>query len=259
VIARPTRPRARRSGSPFAPGEYRVLVRHGRPAPRRWRDHRTTAGARHRPRSRAARSEAIVATTNKGGSGRAQAGLHVEAHPPAVGAERKDGFTDTLQAFGYKERTPAGAGLALAAFQRVDRRIWLGGSRRLAGAPSGRCRRAPAAALHVDHDDDRRRSAARSSVQRSRPVRRPRIYAQLGAGVAMGSTRLTDQDDKRTEERFFGWCGDDGRRAPHGPPPARSDSRSATSFDYAPVIDNLTGDTTPAGGHRISLGASYAH
>jgi hypothetical protein len=30
-------------------------------------------------------------------------------------------------------------------------------------------------------------------------------------------------------------------------------------FDYAPVIDNLTGDTHASGGHRLSTGLSYAY
>jgi len=30
-------------------------------------------------------------------------------------------------------------------------------------------------------------------------------------------------------------------------------------FDYAPVINNLTGDTHASGGHRLSAGMSYAY
>lgn len=236
-----------------APGEYRVLVRH---AGRLARCEVTTSAGAATVEIARCPSEAIVATTNKGGSAERRR-LHVEL-TLAVGAERKDGFTDTLQAFGYKERTPAGAGLALAAFQRVDRRIWLGVFASLAGAPEW--------SVPTERQPLRFTWTTTTIGALGRAIQpfsdhgllgRTGVYAQLGAGFAIGSTRLTDQDDRRTEERFFGWAVTMAGGL-HMDATRTIGFSLGYQFDYAPVIDNLTGDTHASGGHRISLGASYA-
>jgi len=238
-----------------APGDYQVLVRH---AGRLARCEISTGTGNAAVELERCTSEAIVASANKGGFAERVRALHVELTGLA-GGERKDGFTDTLGAFGYKQGSGLSAGLALHAMSRFDRRLWLGGFASIAGAPEWTLptERQPlrfswstttlGAITRVVQPFGARGLAARSGV-----------YAQLGAGLGIGSTHLTDQDDLRTDQRFFGWAVTmggglhiDGNRG--------IGFSLGYQFDYAPVIDNLTGDTHASGGHRLSAGLSYAY
>src|SRR6185436_4921234 len=106
-----------------APGEYRVLVRHGG-----WltRCEITTGSGPAVVDLARCPSEPIVIAGSKGGSGERARAFHVEL-AGVIGDETSDGFTDTLRAFGYGQYSSTSAGLALSVLERFDRRLWFGG------------------------------------------------------------------------------------------------------------------------------------
>jgi uncharacterized caspase-like protein len=254
-----------------APGAYRVLVRHAGRLSRC--EVSTGPGGTTGPGGGSAvveidhcTSEAIVAAAGKGGLGGPARALRFELTGVA-GGEHRDGFTDTLRAFGYTQRAGLSAGLALSATWRIDRnlwprlspQLWIGGFGSLVGMPDW--------TLPTERQPLRFAwsTAAIGAITRAvQPfgtegfAARSGIYAQLGAGLGIGFTHLTDQDDKRTDQQFVGWAVTMGgglyAEANHG-----LGFTLGYEFDHAPVIDNLTGDTHASGGHRLSTGVSYAY
>ncbi|HEU4730800.1 MAG TPA: caspase family protein [Kofleriaceae bacterium] len=238
-----------------APGEYRVLVRH---AGRLSRCEVTAGPGGAVVDLERCTSEAIVAAGSKGGV--AARALRVELDGLA-GGERDDGFTRTLRAFGY-DQTRGGAlsaGLALHVLRQLDPHLWLGGFASVTGMPewSLPTERQP---LRFAWSTSTVGALARvvQPFAASRFAAASGIYAQLGAGLGIGSTQLIDQDDRRTDQHFLGWAtmmggglfvqGDRGIGFSLG-----------YEFDYAPVIENLAGDTHASGGHRLTAGVSYAY
>jgi hypothetical protein len=242
-----------------APGDYRVLVRHGGVLSRC--EVSTAGGAAGGVaivELERCPGEPIVIAADKGGLGERTRRLRLELTGVA-GGERRDGFTDTLGAFGYKQGSGLAAGLALSATWRVERRLWLGGFAGLVGSPEW--------SLATERQPLRfswSTATAGALVRAVQPLgdhglaARTGLYAQLGAGLGLGSTQLTDQDSMRTTEHFAGWAMTtgaglflDGNRG--------VGFSLGYEFDYAPVINNLTGDTHASGGHRLSAGVSYAY
>jgi caspase domain-containing protein len=238
-----------------APGDYEVLVRH---AGRLARCAISTASGNAAIELDRCASEAIVASANKGGfAGRVRT-LHVELTGTA-GGEHTDGFTDTLGAFGYKQEAGLSAGLGLHVMWRFDRRLWLGGFASIVSAPEWR--------LPTERQPLRFAWSTAALGALARVVQpfgdhglaaRTGIHAELGAGLGLGRTHLTDQDDMRIDQQFFGWAMTLGGGL-HLEGNRGLGFSLGYEFDYAPVIDNLTGDTHASGGHRLSVGVSYAY
>jgi Caspase domain len=246
-----------------APGDYQVLVRH---AGRLARCEVQAGTGNATVELGRCTSEAIVVATNKGankgankdGFGERVRALRFELTGVA-GGEHEDGFTSTLGAFGYKQADELSTGLALSAMSRVDRRLWLGGFASTSGTPAwtmptersslrfGWSTTTLGAVARVVQPFGTRGTAGRSGV-----------YAQLGAGLGIASTHFTDQDDVRTEERYFGWAVTLGGGV-HVEGNRGIGFSLGYEFDYAPVIDNLAGDTHASGGHRGSAAVSYAY
>lgn len=238
-----------------APGDYRVLVRTGGMLSRCEVSAQT--GAVTVDLGRCA-NEAIVVAVNKGGFGAPPHRLSIELSGVA-GGERKDSFTTTLGAFGFQQSPGISAGAELSALWRLDRRLWLGGFAALVGSPEW--------TLGTERKPLRfswNTATLGAIVRGIQPLgdhglaAHAGVYAQLGAGVGLGNTELLDQDDMRTAQHFVGWATTmgaglhiDGNRG--------IGFSLGYEFDYAPVIDNLAGDTHASGGHRLSLGASYAY
>jgi hypothetical protein len=239
-----------------APGEYRVLVRH---AGRLARCEVSTGTGTAVVELARCPSEAIVVAANKGAGIPARA-LRFEL-AGVLGRERADAYVGTLQAFGYKARlgSDTSSGLVLSVMQRVDRRLAVGGFASMVGAPEWTqpTEREP---LRFSWRTTTIGALARA-VQPfglSRRLPPSELYAQAGAGLGIGTTRFTGADDARTEQHYLGWAITmggglhiDGHRG--------VGFSLGYQFDYAPVIDNLTGDTHASGGHRLSVAVSYAH
>ncbi len=236
-----------------APGDYRVLIRHAGRLSRC----DVTAGAGDATVDVArCPSEAIVITARKGGA--ADHALRFEL-VGLTGGERRDGFTETLDAFGYEERSGAGSGLAGNVLWRLDRRIWAGGFAAYSSAPAWTLptEREPltfswsttviGALVRGVQPFGARGFAARSG-----------IYAQLGAGLGIGRATLVDQDGARSTESYVGWATMLGGGVDLGIT-RRIGLAFGYQLDYAPVIENLAGDTHASGGHRLSASASYTY
>lgn len=238
-----------------APGDYQVMVRH---AGRLARCELSTASGNAAVELDRCTSEAIVVAVNKGGLAEPVRALRFELTGVA-GNEHADGFTSTLGAFGYEQGAGLSAGLALSVMWRQGRRLWLGGFAATSSTPEwtmpteraalrfGWSTTTLGAVARVVQPFGTRGNAGRSG-----------LYAQLGAGLGIASTHLTDQDDVRTEERFFGWATTLGGGL-HVEGNRGLGFSLGYQFDYAPVIDNLTGETHASGGHRLSAGVSYAY
>jgi len=236
-----------------APGAYRVLVRH---AGRLARCAVTTGAGTVAVELARCSSEAIVVAASKG-----------DAPPPAlrlelvglIGGERHDGFTDTLAAFGYQEQIGAGAGVAGNVLRQMERRLWLGGFVAYTTAPAWTqpTEREP---LRFTWST----AIVGALVRGVQPfgdhgfAARSGVYAQLGAGLGLGTTTLRDQDGVRTTERFAGWATTLGGGVTLGVGRAIGVALGY-QLDYAPVIDNLAGDTHASGGHRLTATASYTY
>jgi hypothetical protein len=239
-----------------APGEYRVLVRH---AGRIARCEVATGGGTAVVDLARCPSEAIVVAANKG-AGMPARTLQFEL-AGIVGGERADAYVSTLEAFGYKMQLgrELSSGLVLSVMQRVDRRLLIGGFAAMVGAPrwSQSTERQP---LEFSWNTTTVGAVARA-VQPfglSRRLPPSEIYAQAGLGLGVGTTRFTDQDGERTEQRHLGWAMTMGGGL-HIEGHRGIGFSLGYQFDYAPVIDNLAGDTHASGGHRVSAAVSYAY
>lgn len=235
-----------------APGDYRVLVRHGGRLTRC----EVVAGSEGVTiELDRCISEAIVVATSKGELGPAASSIRVEL-TGLTGPELKDGYVNSLDDFGFK-RAGTSVGLAIAAMQRLDRRFWVGGFASIAASPEWTTNQfqpqrltwtttaigALGRAFQPFGDDG---LAARSGV-----------YAQVGGGLGIGVSHYTGSDDRRTDRRFFGWAMTMGGGL-------NFDGSSGLGFslgyqfDYAPLVDSLVPGTHASGGHRLAVGISYA-
>jgi hypothetical protein len=230
-----------------APGDYRVIVRHGSTISRCDVD---ASGNLAR-----CKDEAIVSSTTKGGGWARPYRIELMGQ---LGGERHDAYTDTLENFGYKEQMLAiSAGLTLSGLTRVHEYLWVGGIAASEGMPEWKrdtdglypqtfkasmFTLAPSARVEVP-------------ITQEHFFGRHSLYAQLGLGLGIGQTKHYDQNDKLTSDTYVG--------------PAMSFSTGMRmggdrfglamgyGFSYAHVIDNLIGDTHGSGGHRLTISLGY--
>lgn len=240
-----------------APGDYEVLVRG---ATRLARCQITAGPGGAVVELDRCTSEAITVATSKGGERFARP-TRIELTGLA-GGERDDGFTQTLEDFGYtRELVAPSLGLALTGMRQVERRLWVGGGASYAAAPEWR-RTDELTQLSFRWSTTTIGAAVRGiqPFARSGAASRFGIYGQLGAGLAIGRTRFVDQDDKVTHQVFFGPALSVAAGL-HGESPYLPGFGLSAGYelDYAPVIDNLTGDTHASGGHRFTFGMSYSY
>jgi hypothetical protein len=245
-----------------APGEYEVMVRQG--TQMRRCQVSTVSGESSVDLSRCS-TEAVVAAAKKGGG--FERPWHLEL-TGTIGAERRDAYTDTLENFGYKEEfldPSRGIGIALA--RRVHEKLWIGGSGTWVRAPRW-TRETDAMPLRFDWSTTTLLATVKGvHMFADHGVwSRFGVYAQGGAGLAIGRTRLLDQDDDAHTATHFGPALSAGAGLHLGSPgyyrkvPSVLMPVSLTlgyELVYAPAISNNTGDTHASGGHRFTLGLGY--
>jgi len=237
-----------------APGDYRVLVRgDGELASC---DVSTASGTAVVELDRCSR-EPLAAATGKGARDPRRR-LRIELTGVA-GDERQDAFTTTLRSFGYQPHGGPSAGLGLTATWQIDRRLAIGGFGGLSGAPEW--------TLPTERQPLRFSwttwtlgvlARAHQPLGDHGFAGRTSIYGQLGAGLGITTTRLTDQDDLQFDSRFTGWAVTLGTGL-HIEANRGIGFSLGYELDYAPVMKNLTGDTHASGGHRVSTGVSYSY
>ncbi|MGN6106689.1 MAG: caspase family protein [Kofleriaceae bacterium] len=239
-------------GSPvriaIAPGEYEVVVRDGGTV-RRCPISTGRTGATI-DLARCTR-EAAVAAATKGGYSRP---MKIELIA-AIGPERRDGFTHTLEDFGYIDDGAASSGLGLAVSRRIDRRLWIGGSASFASSPRWTFE-SPRAPLEFQWTTASVLAFARGiqSIGESRFG----LYAQFGAGVAVARSALDGPDGMTTRETHVGPAFSLGAGLHVGD--MRGFAFSAGyQLDYALALANTLDETHASGGHRLGLGVSYSY
>ena len=245
-----------------APGEYEVIVRQGRTLRRCPLS--TIAGAATLDLARCS-TEAVVTATRKGG--RFERPMRVELFG-TIGSERDDAYTQTLEDFGY-ERDLFGiaAGFGLGVSRRVHEKLWVGGSAAWVESPPW-TRETDEMPLRFNWNITTVMATARGvhAFGESGLWSRVGVYAQLGAGLAVGRTRLLDQNDRAFTDTHFGPALSAGAGFHFGSPgnykrvPSFLAPLSATfgyELGYAPAITNNNGDTHASGGHRLTMSFGY--
>jgi hypothetical protein len=238
-----------------APGDYHVLVRREQSLSRC----EVTAGGVV-DLSRCS-TEKLVATTTKGGGFARPMRIEVGG---ALGGERRDGYTENLEAFGYRERgfVNPSTGLEVVALRRLSHRLWVGGGSGYTGMPSWR--QAVSGSDEVQTLDWSMLRAvavgrAEQPLAESGVLSRLAVYAQLVGGVGIGRTRLTNVDRMRFADTHVGPAFGLGAGIHAKSPFVRGLGMTAGyAFDYAPVIRDLIGNTHAVGGHRITAALTFS-
>lgn len=262
VVAETQKAKGRAVRIAVAPGEYQVLVRDG--------DRLSRCPVTARPGGTEVdlarcSTETVVATTAKGGGPAGpRSRLTIAA---ALGGERRDAYTQTLEDFGYGERfAPFSSGGGTIAFTRRVAspapwlELWVGGFGGLG------------VATPWERDDRLSQQTFRwwtltlgATAQGLVPLfhttktGRLGLYGQAGAGLSRATTKFVDATDMTTTESFYGPAvtaggglyGESGLVQGLG-------ATAGYQYDYSRAIDNLTGDTHGSGGHRFTFGMSYA-
>jgi hypothetical protein len=237
----------------IAPGEYDVLVRHGDRL-----DRCPVAlgpdGAATVDLSRCAR-EAIVATHTKGPYHH-RLRLTLAGN---IGGERGDAYTHTLDDFGFKASQTVSAGMSIAGLYEWYPKIWVGGLLGLATSPS--YDRSAAGVSDLTFDWSTTTLAGLARVEQ--PLAPQGFgshfagYAETAIGLGIARTHFLDENGMITTQSFFGPSVTLGAGLHVF---GRHIGASAGyEFDYAPIIDNLTGDTHASGGHRLTAAVSYTY
>jgi hypothetical protein len=240
-----------------APGEYRVIIRQGDTLSRC-----DVSGGGVIDLSRCSQ-EAVVEETTKGGGFTRPYRVEVQL---VLGGERKDAYTDRLEAFGYKEKfLAATTGLYVTGLRRLTKYLWVGGT--VADEATDEWTRDSDGLYPLRFKWAMTTLAAAGRAETAFGetgfLSRIKAYAQLGVGLGIGRDTLRDQDDMTTTETHFGPAlsfgtgfligGDDNNLWFKG-----LGFSFGYQFEYAPVIENLIGDTHAMGGHRASAALSYS-
>lgn len=240
-----------------APGDYRVLVRQGTTLAR------CEVAAGSVVDLSSCTREAFVESTAKGGGFTRPYRIELSG---VIGAERRDGYTDTLEAFGYKQQfLGASSGLSLTGLRRLGQYLWVGGSAGFENSPFWTRDTDGLFAMRFEWTTTTLAAVGRAETAFADHgvLARIKAYAQLAAGAGVGRTSHRDQDGMVTHDTYFGpalavgggllFGGDDHNLWLEG-----VGMSLGYQFEYAPVIENLIGDTHASGGHRATAAASYS-
>jgi Caspase domain len=242
-----------------APGEYRVLVRQGTTLSRC----EVTAGGIV-DLSRCSKEE-VVDENTKGGE---------ESSRPSrteyqffLGGERQDGYTSTLESFGYKQDFMSQTwGVRIAQIVRLTKYVWVGGSLNASNAPNWKRETDGLYPMRFTWDVVAVSGVARAETALSeRGIgSRLKLFGQFDFGLGIARTTHFDQDDTETNDTYFGPSlllggglligGDDTKQFWHG-----FGLELGYQLEYAPIIDNLIGDTHASGGHRATAALSFSY
>jgi uncharacterized caspase-like protein len=240
-----------------APGEYRVIVRQGSTLSRC-----EVSSGGIVDLSRCTKEEVVVAASKGGGWTRP---YRVEVLG-VVGAERRDAFTQTLENFGYKEQfLGSSSGLSIVGLRRFTKYLWAGGIAGFENSPRWTRETDGLYPMHFEWSTLTLGAAGRAEYPfaDSGFWSRIKAYGQLSAAIGAGVTQHRDQDGTATKESYFGPALAFGTGlmlggADNNPLANGLGFSLGYQLGYAPIIDNLVGDTHAAGGHRATAALSYS-
>lgn len=241
-----------------APGDYRVLVRHGTTLSRC-----EVSGGGIVDLSRCSKEDVVDATAKGSGFSRPSR----TEYQFFVGGERADGYTSTLEAFGYKQDFMSSTwGSRIAHVVRLNKYLWVGGAVGGANAPNWRRDSDGLYPLRFTWDTATIAGVGRveTAFGEQGVLSRLKVYGQLDLGLGIARTTHHDQDDATTHDTYFGPSlvlggglligGDDNNVFWKGIGIA-----FGYQLEYAPIIDNLIGDTHASGGHRATAAVSFSY
>jgi hypothetical protein len=247
-----------------APGEYEVLVRQGSDVQR---CQVSTIGSESTVDIDHCVTEKQIASPKKGGGFERPWEIEVSG---VLGPERRDGYTQTLEDFGYQEDLGdiMTWGVGLSVMRRVHEKLWVGVSGSYAHMPRWK-QDTETMPLRFDWNQTTIEAIVRGvhHFTDTGLFSRFGVYAQLGAGIAIGNERLLDQSDHEFADTHGGAALSAGAGLHFGYPgyssriPSFLGPTSMTigyQLDYAPTFTNNTGDTHASGGHRLSVGFGFA-
>ncbi|MEO8703987.1 MAG: hypothetical protein ABI867_28310, partial [Kofleriaceae bacterium] len=235
-----------------APGDYEVLVRQGDYL---MRCQVTAPGAVDPMRCT---NEKVVVAVRKGGGFYRPVSIELSL---LVGSERGDAYTQRLEDFGFQEDGlfAVSAGIAATGLRHLSEKIWVGGAIQQSSAPSWSRDTTDRAVMRFEMGLSTAMAIARG-VQSIDKDGRFSVYGQIGAGLGMGRTKFTDVDEVETKQTFFGPAFSAGAGVRFGNPElSRIGITLGYEMLYAPVIDNLTGETHASGGSRTTLGMTFSY
>ncbi|HTL31850.1 MAG TPA: caspase family protein, partial [Kofleriaceae bacterium] len=231
-----------------APGDYRVIVRHDTTL-----SNCDVDGAGNLAHCKD--EPIITATTTKGGGWTRP--YRFEAMF-TLGPELHDGYTDTLENFGYKEQMLSiSGGLTLSGFKRVHEYVWIGGIAGTEGGPEWK----------RDTDGLYPQTFKATTYTLAPAVRAEALltsgshlvdiyaYSQVALGLGIAHTKHYDQDDMLTTDTYVGPAFEGTAGVRFGG--ERIGISIGYGFLFARAIDNLIGDTHNSGGHRYTISAAY--
>jgi hypothetical protein len=246
-----------------APGEYRVLVRQGKTLSR---CEVSAGGVVELSRCS---TEALVDGTAKGGDGDDSS---TQGHPirlefgGAIGGERHDGYTDSLEAFGYQEQNLLEPSktvelTALRGSELTPFHDSIGLAVGYSAMPGWR--------QDVSGSDFAQRFDW--SIYRFQLVTRLEkefaehgffshvgLYVHLAAGLGVGRTSLTNADSMTYRDTHFGLATTMGVGLHFDSPVVPGLGLNlGWANDNSPVIEDLIGNTHNAGGNRIAGALTY--
>lgn len=173
-----------------------------------------------------------------------------------VGPERSDGYTETLENFGYgKPGLPVSRGLAATYLRQRSSRLWLGGSASYEQSPEWR-RTDSDTSLATDWSTIRAMAVVRGVQMASDHgfSSHVGVYGQLGGGLALGRSHFKDADDMWSTNTDFGIAvAASAGLLIRSTVIDRLIGTFGYEFAYTPSITNDIGDRHASGGHRLTL------
>lgn len=249
-----------------APGEYRIVVRDGDQV----LSCPITATAATVSEIDLARCErlALAASTGKGDVRLSYTPTTTIMVGVQLGGERDDAFIENLRNFKYrKDGLTDGAGITSGFLAMATRRIHANFS--VGGSVEWHDSATWSRPTELSPLQFRWNTAALSGLAvadtalgESTYARLVRPYALVGVGLGVGRTYFSDAYNVNTVETFAGYALTAGAGISLDAYPRRAWLSGVTMsmgyrFNYAPIINNLIGDTHASGGGRFDLGFGY--
>ena len=258
------------SGAPIriavAPGDYRVIIRDGDQV----RSCPITATAASVTEVDVARCEriALAASTGKGVVRLPYEPTTTVSVGMQVGSERDDAFIENLRNFQYRkdgltDGAGVSAGLMAVVLRRIHPNFSVGGSLEWHDSATwSRSTELSPLQFRWNTGAVSGLAVADIALGDSEYAQLIRPYALVGVGLGLGRTYFSDAYNNDTVETFAGYALTAGAGLNIDAHPVRSWITGATvsvgyRFNYAPIINNLIGDTHASGGGRFDLAFGY--
>jgi hypothetical protein len=232
-----------------APGDYRILVRRDRDMLRCdvEPDGNVDLGR--------CTTEALVPTLRKGGWSGLPYRVEVDG---MLGSERSDAYTQSLAAFGYSDGLNVNAGLQVVGLRHVAPYFWAGALISDVGMPQW-TRGTGAAPQTLDWSTVTVAAVGRGELAFTSEHAHPQlsVYGQLAGGLGIGTAHFTGAQGENNDHSYAGLALSAGAGL-HLETRIGIGVTLGYQYSYAPVVNDLIGNTHASGGHSLLTGVSYS-